>query len=384
MIFLFLLFFGVFFLFVNIRPIARGNKGSIAAGLIVLVLPVCFMFRSHFWACVLQAFFSVWLCEALLAYLAWWIFRGVRRLVLRRALPLGVKALAARVLLAFTMTLSAIMCAVGYGNNADYKSKKLVVETEGAPFTALFFTDLHIDPLFDRAKVERMVREASEIKPDVILFGGDFADVHDSVMTQWGYDSLMRAFTATARAGAFAVNGNHEGFMERSGSDPNGWLRKNGFVVLDDSTACLEFACFTGRTDFQVARMRGVERKSLSALVPLPQPTLPSEPLPVADSAGMDSAQAPSAGPWILLDHQPKGIEKEYSGRLPDLALSGHTHDGQFFPGTVVINWVWRLAYGYGILDNVKWLVSSGIDSWGPPVRIGSETEMWLLEFRRN
>lgn len=83
----------------------------------------------------------------------------------------------------------------------------------------------------------------------------------------------------------------------------------------------------------------------------------------------------------MLIDHQPKGIEPEHSGRLPDFALSGHTHDGQFFPGTVIIDWVWRLAYGFGTLDSVRWLVSSGVDSWGPPVRIGSDTEMWFLHF---
>ena len=54
---------------------------------------------------------------------------------------------------------------------------------------------------------------------------------------------------------------------------------------------------------------------------------------------------------------------------------------GQFFPGTIVIKWVWRLVYGLGELDGVKWLVSSGIDCWGPPVRVGSDTEMWLIRF---
>ena len=92
-------------------------------------------------------------------------------------------------------------------------------------------------------------------------------------------------------------------------------------------------------------------------------------------------AVAGSALPWLLMDHQPRGIEPEHSGRMPDFAFSGHTHAGQFFPGTVIINWVWRLAYGFGTLDSVRWLVSSGVDSWGPPVRVGSDTEMWFLRF---
>ena len=69
MIFIFILLFGVLFLFVNIRQVAPGNKGSIAAGLAVIALPICFIFRNHLWACVGQAFLAVWLCEALLLYI---------------------------------------------------------------------------------------------------------------------------------------------------------------------------------------------------------------------------------------------------------------------------------------------------------------------------
>jgi hypothetical protein len=86
--------------------------------------------------------------------------------------------------------------------------------------------------------------------------------------------------------------------------------------------------------------------------------------------------------PWILMDHQPKGIEKTHAGRLPDFALSGHTHDGQFFPITFIIDYVWKLAYGKGALGGVLWLVSSGFDCWGPPVRVGSDSEIWVIKFK--
>ena len=137
-------------------------------------------------------------------------------------------------------------------------------------------------------------------------------------------------------------------------------MQDNGFVVLEDSTVCTPLACFTGRIDHNVAKNRDVERKPLFDLRP---PT------------------AESKLPWLLLDHQPRGIEEDHPGRRPDFAMSGHTHNGQFFPGTIFINWVWHLAYGLGELDQVKWLVSSGVDSWGPPVRVGSDTEVWFLRF---
>ena len=404
MIFIFILIFGVLFLFWNIRAIAPGNKGSLTAGTIVILLPICFVFREHFWACIGQAFLSVWLCEALLIYLGWWAVRFIRRAFRpKRPLPPSSAKRAARILLVASIAISAGMCIYGVHHNDDYvirnaecrmQNAELKSSTDslgrhcepvgrGNPsdsgtdsavsasnnsafsihhseFTILFFSDLHLDPLFNGEKLQRMVQDAKRLHPDLILFGGDLADMHTDALNDLGYDSLFRQLSAAATIAAIAVNGNHEGYMERSGSDPHGWLRQNGFIVLDDSTACTKVACITGRTDTQVARARGVERKTLAQLIP------------------------ENGIPWLLLDHQPKGIEPEHSGRLPDLALSGHTHDGQFFPGTIIINWVWRLAYGFGELDGAKWLVTSGIGSWGPPVRVGSDTEMWFIEFRTN
>lgn len=404
MIFIFILIFGVLFLFVNLRQVAPGNKGSILAGALVVLLPVCFIFRDMFWASLGQAFLSVWLCESLLLYICWWIFRLCRRIAVRRPMPQHTAIVAARVLLAASFAVTGVMCVVGYFHNANYILREATVElhVEGprlpspdssvaqdsavaldsaqvshdssvcaAPrnFTALFFSDLHLDPLIRREKVERMLHEADSVKPDLILFGGDFADVHDSVLTNQGYDTLFAKFAATAKIGAFAIGGNHEVYTERAGADIAGFLRHGSWVYLEDSTVCTEVACITGRMDLQKERALDVERKPLALLEP-------------RDIVGHEPRRNL---PWLLMDHQPKGLsgpeDAGYLGRLPDFALSGHTHDGQFFPGTVIINWVWRLAYGFGVLDSVRWLVSSGVDSWGPPVRIGSDTEMWLLYF---
>ena len=143
-----------------------------------------------------------------------------------------------------------------------------------------------------------------------------------------------------------------------------------------------------------VAHSRNTERKPLTELIPdsvklveHPQDSL--EAVAIQDSLS-DSTVASATydtvivhQPWILLDHQPKGIEKTHSGRLPDIALSGHTHDGQFFPVTFIIDYVWKVAYGKGALGGVLWLVSSGFDCWGPPVRFGSDSEFWVIKFKK-
>ena len=386
-IFLFILVAGLVLIYANVSPVAPGKKGKlIALGILVSIFLGMF-FRNTLVGCAVVAFTSVWLCQALLFYIPWDLFRTARRIVLRKAMPPRMLMLASRILLLATVLLTIGLFVYGVPHNGNYRllettvklpSRHVVVaSTDSAAvadrsvtdssivtlqvlsgFTAVFFSDVHVDPLFRRAKLERMIADVDSVKPDYLLFGGDLADVSMEQLDEWGYDSLFKKLTSKAKIAAIAINGNHEGMQEGSGMTPGEWMRKVGFVVLDDSSACIGQACFTGRTDFQVASRRGIERVPLASLAP------------------NDSVR-----PWILMDHQPKGLEPEYSGRLPDFALSGHTHDGQFFPGTIVINFVWRLAFGEGMLDGVRWLVSAGVDCWGPPVRAGSDADMWVIRF---
>ena len=390
--FLILLLVGLVLIYLNVSAVAPGKKGKLIALAVLVAIFAGMFFRDTFVGSLVVAFTSVWLCQALLLYIPWGLFRLARRLVTRRAMAQRTLACVSRVLLAVTVAMTLGLIAYGVPHNSRYVLRETTVELparfqsgidsarpdsamtiderlkRAVGFTAVFFSDIHVDPLFDRAKLERMVADVDSIKPDYLLFGGDLADVPTATLDEWGYDTLFKKLTAGARVAAIAVNGNHEGMQERPDSNPGEWMRKVGFIFLDDSTACIGNTCFTGRTDFQVAHHRGMERKSLAELVP-------------AEFAAGDTGAEQHALPWILLDHQPKGIEPGYSGRLPDYALSGHTHNGQFFPGTIVINFVWRLAYGEGVLDGVRWLVSSGVDCWGPPVRVGSDADMWVIHF---
>ncbi len=381
-IFLFILVAGLVLIYANVSPVASGKKGKlIALGVLVSIFLGMF-FRDTLVGCAVVAFTSVWLCQALLLYIPWDLFRLGRRVVLCQAMSTRVLMLASRILLAVTILLTVGLFVYGVPHNSHYVLHETTIKLpeyanvqqpqaeadtvqldsvqQALPksFTAVFFSDVHVDPLFRRIKLERMIASVDSIAPDYLLFGGDLADVSTMQLDEWGYDSLFRQLASKAKVAAVAINGNHESMQERGGSDPDAWMRKVGFVVLDDSSACIGQACFTGRTDFQVASRRGIERVPLASLAP------------------NDSVR-----PWILMDHQPKGIEPEYSGRLPDFALSGHTHDGQFFPGTIVINFVWRIAFGEGMLDGVRWLVSAGVDCWGPPVRAGSDADMWVIRF---
>ena len=416
--FLFILLIGLVLVYVNVSSMAKGKTGKIIGGVVLFVLLLGMFLRHTLIGSYIVTFFAIWLPNSLILYIPWTLYRIIYYFTQPHHLSRHKVRRVGRWLLGITAGITFTFIAYGVPHNNDYKTNLLTVDLPSQyteSFTAVFFSDIHVDPLFDPQKLERFIAQVDSIKPDYLLFGGDLADITTEKMDRMGYDTLFKKLTAGAKVAAVAINGNHEAFMASSGNNPEEWMRKAGFVVLDDSTACLGSACFTGRTDYMVANHRDVLRKPLAELVPdstiiveHPKDSTDSVATETADTvkvaetqtnANPDSTAASIADttatvaaqtvydtvvvhrPWILLDHQPKGIEREHMSRLPDFALSGHTHDGQFFPVTFIIDYVWKLAYGKGALGGVLWLVSSGFDCWGPPVRVGSDSEIWVIKF---
>ena len=403
--FLFILLIGLVLIYINVSSVAKGKTGKIIGAAVLFVLFLGMFLRSTLIGSLIVTFFAVWLPNSLILYIPWTLYRIGYYFTQPHHLSRHLVRRVSRYLLGITCAFTFIFIGYGMQHNDEYKTNLLTIDLPGVyteSFTAVFFSDIHVDPLFDPQKLERLIAQVDSIKPDYLLFGGDLADITTEKMDHAGYDSLFKKLTAGAKVAAVAINGNHEAFMANSDNSPEEWMRKVGFVVLDDSTACLGGVCFTGRTDFTVARSRDTERKPLSELIPdsikivehvkdTADSLADSTRTVAVQDSTMDTVAAapaitydtiPLYRPWILLDHQPKGIEKEHRGRLPDFALSGHTHNGQFFPVTFLIDYVWKLAYGKGALSGVLWLVSSGFDCWGPPVRLGSDSEIWVIKFK--
>ena len=403
--FLFILLIGLVLMYINVSSVAKGKTGKIIGAAVLFVLFLGMFLRSTLIGSLIVTFFAVWLPNSLILYIPWTLYRIGYYFTQPHHLSRHLVRRVSRYLLGITCAFTFIFIGYGMQHNDEYKTNLLTIDLPGVyteSFTAIFFSDIHVDPLFKAQKLERFIAQVDSIKPDYLLFGGDLADITTEKMDHAGYDSLFKKLTAGAKVAAVAINGNHEAFMANSDNSPEEWMRKVGFVVLDDSTACLGGVCFTGRTDFTVARSRDTERKPLSELIPdsikivehvkdTTDSLADSTRTVAAQDSTMDTVAAapaitydtiPLYRPWILLDHQPKGIEKEHRGRLPDFALSGHTHNGQFFPVTFLIDYVWKLAYGKGALSGVLWLVSSGFDCWGPPVRLGSDSEIWVIKFK--
>jgi len=84
----------------------------------------------------------------------------------------------------------------------------------------------------------------------------------------------------------------------------------------------------------------------------------------------------------VILSHRPE-ITREIAEHGYDLQLSGHTHGGQYFPWTVVIHLFQEFVRGLYKVKDTQVYVSQGTAYWGPPLRIGAESEITILTLSR-
>jgi predicted MPP superfamily phosphohydrolase len=80
--------------------------------------------------------------------------------------------------------------------------------------------------------------------------------------------------------------------------------------------------------------------------------------------------------PIVVMDHTPSKLE-QYGEKI-DVVLSGHTHKGQIFPGNLITNALFDVDYGQYQKDasSPHVIVTSGVGTWGMPMRVGSNCEI--------
>ena len=85
--------------------------------------------------------------------------------------------------------------------------------------------------------------------------------------------------------------------------------------------------------------------------------------------------------PEIVLDHNPGGIEEAIKNKVA-LVLCGHTHKGQFFPATFFTRRAYgkKDFYGFAKREETQSIVSAGTGYFQMPMRIGSNSEIILIE----
>jgi hypothetical protein len=87
------------------------------------------------------------------------------------------------------------------------------------------------------------------------------------------------------------------------------------------------------------------------------------------------------SGDWGDIDMHDRTEIAEAAG--VSLQLSGHTHLGQFIPWSWMARRIYRqFVYGLSRIGKMQIFTSSGAGTWGPPLRLGSNPEIVVLEFK--
>lgn len=217
-------------------------------------------------------------------------------------------------------------------------------------------SDIHVGYLIDKNILEMYVDRIMEQKPDLILIVGDVIDYDlHSVKEQQMEKDFHRL---KAPYGVYASTGNHDYIQlaEEKENEKIIWLReKSGLTLLQDTTIMIANSFYlTGREDEKCKT-----RKPLSQIV-----------------EGIDKNY-----PLIVMNHEPHNLQEEVDAGA-DIALYGHTHNGQVFPNNIIIKMLYEVAYGYKQKGNTHIYVSSGLGLAGPQFRIGTISEIVVLNVK--
>lgn len=255
--------------------------------------------------------------------------------------------------LAFAFTLCLL--SYGYYNYKHPKTQEWTIEIQklakASSLKVVAVSDIHLGLGTGKADLSQYVDKINAQKPDLILIGGDLIDNSVRPLREEQMEEELNRLNAPL--GVFMVPGNHEYI---AGIDEClDFLRSTSIQVLRDSVVTLPNGVqLIGRDDRHNHR-----RKPLSWL----------------------TEQADTSRPILLLDHQPYELEKSIKTGV-DLQFSGHTHRGQIWPINLLTDRLFDISYGYEKRENTHLYVSSGLSLWGPPFRIGTDSELVVFNLK--
>ncbi|MBY0095541.1 metallophosphoesterase [Mesobacillus maritimus] len=226
---------------------------------------------------------------------------------------------------------------------------KINKNTDADAVKIMMASDLHLGQIVGEKHLQRLVDIANEIQPDMILIPGDLIDDYIEPYIENDMGKTMAKLKAPL--GVYAVSGNHDYY----GDDLEVLIEeveKAGITMIMDESLLIHGDFYlVGRND-----LTDEKRKEVREIV-----------------RDLDHSK-----PIIMMDHQPKDLDIAEENGV-DLLLSGHTHRGQMAPAHLITRRIFENDWGYLQKGSLHSLVSSGFGTWGPPLRIGSQAEVMVI-----
>ncbi len=278
---------------------------------------------------------------------------------------------ARREVLAGGLTAASALAAGGTAALGVYRAltppevTEVPVRLQGLPaalegFTLVQLSDIHVGAVIQERFLDMLVDTANRARPDLVAITGDLVD--GSVARLGRYVARLQGLQS--RYGTWFVTGNHDYYSgDRewvAALQGFGWqVLRNRHVRIGDAGASFDLV---GVDDWGAFRMGDSDYDLDRAL------------------RGRDPSRAS-----VLLAHQPQNLP-EVARREVGIQLSGHTHGGQMFPGTLIGQLMWGAA-NTGLSrvgeTQTQLYVSRGCGFVGPPMRVGAPPEVVKLVLLR-
>jgi len=247
------------------------------------------------------------------------------------------------------LILAAVVSAYSIINSVYLNIKEIEIPIQNLEreLKIVQLSDTHIGPIRNSGFMKEIVKKTEDLNPDLVLITGDLVEgtvgLHPSM-----FDSIN-----TLKAKIFFTTGNHD--MYEGLDNVFEVLKTTNIHILENEVV-----------EFEGLQIVGVGYSNHGNYLKTVLPGL----------------EIDKSKPSILMYHVPTEIETANQEGI-DLQLSGHTHKGQMFP----FNFLGRLVFPYfnGLYDynGTHLHVSPGTGTWGPPMRLGSKSEITLINLKK-
>jgi len=212
-------------------------------------------------------------------------------------------------------------------------------------------SDVHLGPVWRQKFFDDIINLVNKQKADLIFITGDLFDGMDADFS-WFHN---RKFVATN--GVFYAYGNHDLILGEN--KINKLLASSNIEILADQMKEIEGLQVMGISCYYKGRL-DIAKK-------------------ISEFSDYDRTK-----PSILMYHEPKDIQAFRAAGI-NVQLSGHTHGGQMFPFNLLAHLLYRgFASGLYKMQNFNLSVTSGAGTWGPPLRLGTCSEIVVLELLKD
>lgn len=235
---------------------------------------------------------------------------------------------------------------------------------------AVLVADMHMGYAIGVDHITNMVEKINQQNADIVIIAGDiFDNSYDGMDDPEGIKAQLKSIKS--KYGVYAVYGNHDidekilmGFTFDWGGKQLNSEKMTNFIkecdiklINDESVLINDEFYLVGRRDTDKPGTEDGTRAEISEL-----------------TKDLDKTK-----PIFVLSHEPDELQKTADAGA-DIDFSGHTHDGQLFPGNLTIGLFWENPCGMIKKDNMYSIVTSGVGVYGTFMRVGTDAEICSID----